>query len=160
MNPPKKQPALRGYGGVLAVLFAVLVVGAAVVAVSDQAGRHLILSLVRQPETYTELYFSEDEPLLVDTGDSGEVAVTVSFVVVNHEGRTSQYPYAVQVLGEADLPVAQMEGLMEIADGSSSTATVTIEVPEGAPWLAVNVRLLGRAEHIRFLRSTLETPFN
>lgn len=82
---PDKQSVLRGYGGVLAVLLALLRVGGTVVALSSQARDQVALLFVRQPVKYTELYFSGDGPTQAGFG-SDWVLVKVSFTVVYHEG--------------------------------------------------------------------------
>jgi hypothetical protein len=151
-HTPDKQPVLRGYGGVLATLSALLVVGGAVVALSSQGRHQLALSFLRQPEKYTELYFSGDGP--TQAGASPDwVVVNVPFTVVNHEGRTSQYPYAVQVIDDAQAPVGRVEGSADITDGNSLSATVAVGIPASEPWSAVDVYLAGRSQHIRFLRA-------
>jgi hypothetical protein len=153
-----KQPALRGYGVVLAVLLALLAVGATVAAISGSVRHEVVLSLVRQPEKYTVLYFS-DGLRQVNLGPD-LVTLTVSFTVVNHEGKVTRFPYAVQVVDQAKTPIGRREGSVEIADGSDASATVDVNVPASATWLAIDVNLRGRAEHIRLLQSPPEATGN
>ena len=148
---PDKQPVLRGYGRVLAVLLALLVVGATIVALSSQARHQVALSFVRQQDKYTELYFSGDGPTQVSPGPD-RVVVNVSFTVVNHEGETTRFPYAVQAVNEAGTPVGRAEGSMDVTDGNLLTTTVAVDIPATESWSAVDVDLEGRNEHIRFLR--------
>jgi hypothetical protein len=163
-DTPDKQPPLRGYSGVLAALFALLVVGAIVVALSGQARHQVALSLVRQPERYTELYFSgngptEGSPSYSVVGRAaarpgslpGRVVVNVPFTVANHEGRATRFPYAVRVVDDAEALLGQAEGALDPADGQSLTTTVAVDIPATGQRAAVDVDLEGRGEHIRFL---------
>jgi hypothetical protein len=151
-HTPDKRPLLRGYGGVLAALSALLVVGGAMAALSGQARHQLALSFLRQPERYAELYFAGDGPTQA-SGSPDWVVVNVPFTVVNHEGRTSRFPYAVQVITDAEAPVGRVDGSADVADGNSLTATVAVGIPASEPWSAVDVSLAGRSQHIRFLRA-------
>jgi hypothetical protein len=153
-DTPDKQPVMRGYGVVLAVLLALLAVGATLAAVSGTVRHEMILSLVRQPEKYTVLYFSDGLSQVSPSPD--RVIMTVSFTVVNHEGKATRFPYAVQVVDRAKTPIVRKEGSVQVADGSDATARVDVNVPVSAGWSAVEVNLLGRAEHIRLLHSPAE----
>jgi hypothetical protein len=154
-HTPDKQTVLRGYGGVLAVLLALLVVGATVVALSSQARHQVALSFVRQPEKYTELYFSRNGPTQVSS-DPDRVVVNVSFTLVNHEGKTTIFPYAVQVVNDAEEPLGRAEGSVDVAPGDLVTTTAAVDIPATKPWSAVDVNLEGRTEHIRFLPSEMK----
>jgi hypothetical protein len=151
-NTPNKQPVLRGYGAVLAVLLALLAVGATVLTFSTRARHQLVLSFVPQPEKYTALYFSGNG--LTQVSPSPDLVIlTVSFTVANHEGKATRFPYAVQVVDRAKTPVGRTEGSVEVADGSEATPRVAVNVPASAAWSAVEVNLQGRAEHLRLLQS-------
>jgi hypothetical protein len=151
----KRRWVLRGYGVVLAVLTTLLVVGVTVVGLSSEARHQVALSIARQPEKYTELYLSADRRPQVSPSPDGEV-ISVSFTVVNHEGRTTEYPYSVRLVDPSEAPVARAGGSLEVGDGSAVTTTVAVGVPASATWSAVEVDLEGRAEHLRFLRSQLK----
>lgn len=154
-NTPDKQAVLRGYGVVLAVLLALLAVGATVAAVSGSAQRELVLSLVRQPEKYTVLYFSGNG-LRQASPRPDVVILTVSFTVVNHEGKATRFPYAIEVVDPAKTPVGRTKGSVEVADGSEATTTAAVNVPASPSWSAVEVNLEGRAQQIRLLRPRSE----
>jgi hypothetical protein len=145
-----KQPVLRGYGFVLAVLSAILVTGATAAAVSGSVGHELVLSLFRQPEKYTVLYFP-GQGLTQVKPSPGEQTLSVAFSIVNHEGKTTRFPYAVQVVDRAKTPIGRTEGSVEVADGDEATETVAVEVPASAVWSAVEVNLEDRAEYLRLL---------
>jgi hypothetical protein len=149
-----KQSVLRGYGGVLAVLLALLVVGATLVALSSQARDQAVLSFVRQPEKYTELYFSGDGLTQASFGPDS-VLVQVSFTVVNHEGERTSFPYVVQVVNKGGAPVGRFEGTADVADGNLLTTIVAVVIPATEAWAAVDVDLEGRSERIRFLASQM-----
>jgi hypothetical protein len=151
-NTPDKQPVLRGYGVVLAVLLALLAVGATVAAVSGSARHEVVLSLVRQPEKYAELYFSGNGLTQVSPSPD-RVISRVTFTVVNHEGKATRFPYAVQLVDQAETPVGRTEGSVEVADGSAAATTAAVDVPASAAWSAIEVNLQGREEHIRLLQS-------
>ncbi len=146
-----KRPVLHGYRGVTIVILGFVVVGATVLTLSSQARHELALSFVRQPTYYTELYFSTDRPTEKVSG-FGMTTVSIPFTVVNHEGQTTVYPYAIQVVNQAQVPVARTEGRVEVPDGSSTTTTVAVEVPASTPWTAIEINLKGRAEHLHLWR--------
>lgn len=154
---PDKQSVLRGHGGVLAVLLALLVVGATMVALSSQARDQAALSFVRQPEKYTELYFSGDGPTQASYGRDW-VLVNVPFTVVNHEGERTSFPYVVQAVNEGGAPVGRFAGSADVSDGKSLTIIVAVAIPATEAWAAVGVELEGRSERIRFLASQMIAP--
>lgn len=145
-----KRPVLRGYGVVLAILSAILVAGATAAAVSGSVRHELILSLVRQPEKYTVLYFP-GHGLSQVTPSPGVQTLSIEFSIVNHEGKTTRFPYAVQVVDRAKTSIGRTEGSVEVADGDEATETVAVKVPDSAAWSAVEVNLEDRAEYLRLL---------
>lgn len=153
----KRRRVLRGYGVVLAVLMALLVVGVTLVGLSSEARHQVALSIVRQPEKSMELYLTPGRPPQVIPTPDGEV-IGVSFTLVNHEGQTTEYPYSVRLVNPAAALVARAGGSVEVQDGSAVTTTVAVDVPTSATWSAVEVDLEGRAEHLRVLRSQLKAP--
>jgi hypothetical protein len=151
-DTPARQPVLRGYGVVLAVLLVLLFAGAAMAAVSGSVRHELVLSLVRQPEKYTVLYFSGNGLTQVNSSP-GVAILSVAFTIVNHEGKATQFPYAVQVVDQAKTPIGRTEGSVELEDGNDATTTVDVNVPASIAWSAVEVILKDRAEHLRLLQS-------
>ena len=149
----EKRPRLHGYGGVLAVLLALLVVGATVIALSSQAREQVTLSFVRQPEKYTELYFSGDGAQA--SFGSDWVVVKIAFTVVNHEGERTSFPYVVQVVNAAEAPLGRARGSVDLTDGMSLTTIVVVVISATEAWAAVEVDLEGRSERIRFLASQM-----
>jgi hypothetical protein len=143
------------YRYVLAAILLFLLAGATVV-VSGQVRHQLALSFVRQPTHYTELYFAAPGPVEV-ASDGDAVTVSVRFTVVNHEGRTTVYPYVVGVADQAGIPLGQADGSIAVADKGSSTEAVPVVMPISAPWAAINVSLQSRAERLHLLRSELAT---
>ncbi|MEB4210082.1 hypothetical protein [Mycobacterium sp. 94-17] len=142
----------------MAVLSAILAVGAVLAALSGTVRHEIAVSLTRQPEKYTVLYFSDG--LKWAGAGTDRLIMTVSFTVVNHQGRPTRFPYAVQVLDPAKTPIARSEGSVDIADGKDTTAAVDVNVPASAGWSAVEVNLVGRAERIRLLQSSSEATNN
>jgi len=157
-DTPDRQAVLRGYGVVLAVLLALFAVGATVAAISGSFRHQVALSLVRQPEKYTVLYFSDG--LRQANLRPHLVTLTVSFTVMNHEGKATRFPYAVQVVDQAKAPIGRTEGSVEIADGRDATAVVDVNVPDSEAWSAIDVNLPGRAEHIRLLQPPADATGN
>jgi hypothetical protein len=146
---------LHGYGGVLAVLLALLGVGATVVAPSSEVRHQVAISFVPQSEKYTELYFFEDGPT-EGRRVRNRVVVNVPFTVANHEGHTTHFPYVVQVVNGEGKPVGRFGGSEDIADGNSLTTIVAVVIPATEAWAAVDVDLEGRSERIHFLASHMK----
>jgi hypothetical protein len=156
------RPVRRAYREVLVVLLILLLIGATLFAVWGKARHQLVLSFVRQPDRYTELYFSAAMPIQITPGQSdgevvegaggGEQVVNVFFTVVNHEGQTMSFPYVLKVADVAGVPVGQAGGSVEVPDGTSSPVSVAVKISGNEPWSSVDVALVGRSEHIRYLR--------
>lgn len=152
-----KRSILRQYAGVLVTIVVLAVTGATVLTFSAWARHQLALSFVRQPTHYTVLYA---DALTQGIPNPDLVTLTVSFTVVNREGKATRFPYGVQVVDHAETPVGRTAGSLEVADGSDATATVTVNVPASAAWSAVEVNLEGRVERIRLLQSPPEATGN
>lgn len=144
------SPALRGYGVVLVLLFVMVVVVAAVL-LSGEARHQLSLSFMRQPERYVELYFSDDLPIEFNSGPD-RIGIKTAFTIVNHEGDRARFPYLAQVVNEANAPLGQVRGSVEIPNGSSFTTVVVVDIAASESWSAIEIVLEGRNEHIRFLQ--------
>jgi hypothetical protein len=154
-----QQSVWLGYGGVLIVLIGLFVACATVFALSSEVRHAVAMSFVRQPQHYTELYFSRATPVEADppAGGIGQVvqgplAVSVFFTVVNHEGQATTFPYELQVTNEAGTVVGRADGSVEVSDGSRAPIWATVDIPAGEQWSRIDVGLVGREEHIRFLR--------
>jgi hypothetical protein len=147
-----RRPMLRGYGVVLAAVLVLLLSGATVGVLSSGARHQLAMSFMHQPERYTELYFSAARAAQVPN-TTDRLAVTVSFVVTNHEGQAVDYPFVVTLVDQADRPVASTTGVVEVPDAKSATPSVVVDVPGWARWTAIEVHLVGRSEQLRVLRS-------
>jgi hypothetical protein len=150
-----RPPLFRGYGVILLALVGVVVAGAGLMSVSDEARRQFAISFVPKPEKYTELYFSDPQPVDVADGPAGE-SVRVRFTIANHEGRTEVLRYTVGVVDGASVPLAVTSDIVDIRDADSTMITCTISVPAASQWSAVEVALDGRSERLSFLRAQVE----
>lgn len=157
-NRSDQQSVWRGYGGVLIVLLSIFVACATVFALSSEVRHTMAMSFVRQPQHYTELYFSTARPVQVDpvAGMGGvaqeQLAVNVFFTIVNHEGQATTFPYELAVTNEAGAVVGRTGGSVEVPDGSGLPVWAMIDIPGSEQWSRIDVALVGRDEHIRFLR--------
>jgi hypothetical protein len=150
-----RPPQFRGYGVVALVLVGVVVASAGLMAVSDEARRQFAVSFVPKPERYTELYFSDQQPVEVTDGPAGET-VRVRFTIANHEGRTEVLRYTVGIVDGASVPLGVTGDIVDMRDADSTTITSTISVPAAAQWSAVEVALDGRSERLSFRRAQVE----
>ncbi len=157
-----RQPALRGYGRVLAAVVALLIVGGALVGFSGEARHQLALSFTRQPTQYAELYFSGNpttlltrkSPTALGAGFGEEqVQMNVTFTVANHDGETSAFPYEVEVVDDTRTTLGRADGSVTVHNGSAQPTAATVDFVAAEQWSAVEVRLIGRGERIRILRA-------
>jgi hypothetical protein len=149
-RPPDRRPVRRGPGGVWVALAALIMLGATVITVSGQARHQVAVSFVPQPVKYTELYFTGDGPRQRGYGRDW-VLLAVPFTVANHEGESTIIRYMVQAVDDREASVGRAEGTAELPDGTSVAVVADVAVPATERWAAVEVRLTGRSERIRFL---------
>ncbi|MGY4653624.1 hypothetical protein [Mycobacterium sp. URHB0021] len=148
----ERRPALGGFGAVLGALVVLLIGGAVAGLVSSGARHQLAMSFTEQPQRYTELYFSSATAAPIKDGSS-RLAVTVSFVVTNHQGQVVEYPFAVTLVDADDRPVAGTTGTVAVPESASTTPSAVVDVPGSAQWTAIEVSLTGRSEQLHVLRS-------
>jgi hypothetical protein len=110
--------------------------------------RELAQSFTRQPSKFCELYFTD--PDAVSTPVPGGQVRQLSFTVVNHQGGTAEFPFAVTIAsGGPSRPVAA--GSLLVASGEAKTARVSFLPPPRGAEFVVTISLVGRPELIRLL---------
>lgn len=138
-------------------LLAVIVLGLALL--SPTVRHELAISFTRQPDSYTELYFTGPAPV-----STAQVAdrqqITVSFAVTNHEGRPSQYAYLIRLLGPSTTSAAERVGYITVDDGEMLNNHVALILPQERRWSVVEVSLVGRTEAIHYTAPDARTPGN
>lgn len=147
-----RKPWLRGYGAVGLVVLGLIVAGAVAISVSGVARQQLALSFIPQPERYTELYFSGERPVDSVADAAGE-SVQVRFTIANREGRAEALRYTVRVVDDAEGPLSDVPGSVQLENDGVTTISATVPLPFATRWSAVEVTLDGRPERLRFLRT-------
>jgi hypothetical protein len=121
---------------------------ATVVLVSPAVRRELELSFVRQPAGFTELYFVPPRTQPVRAAD-GRPQVAVRFVIANRgEAEDLLYTYRVRATGPTGQILAERTERLDVPIDARREVSVLLDLPVAEHWLAVDVALLGRSEHI------------
>jgi len=127
------------------VPLALLAAGASLLSPS---GRHQwALSLFRQPARYTVLAF--DRPSALPTPASVNAAITVSFMVGNHEGHEVTYRYVLTSGGRRSRILA--ESTRAVAAGATWTVSAMVRPRCDVSPCRIKVALPGHPETIDFL---------
>jgi uncharacterized membrane protein len=119
-------------------------------ALLSPTGRHeLAISFTRQPDSYTELYFTGPTP--VSTARvAGRQQITVSFAVTNHEGRPTQYAYLVRLFDSGTTSATERMGYLAVGGGDTLNNHVALALPQESRWSVADVNLVGRTEAIHY----------
>lgn len=127
-----------------AAALALLALLAAAVLVSATVRHQITMSFVRQPDHFTELYFTEPEQL-EDQGQFGGPAI--DFTIANHEGHPHVYPYVVTLVAE-NLRLVTAHGQVRVPDTDEVRQRVVLGTSRPTTRYTVIVSLVGRAERI------------
>jgi hypothetical protein len=146
---------------ILIAVLAVLGIGAGAVMFSGEVRHQLALSFSHVPVKYSELYFDTSEPPGLGLDHTMELGAVLgdrpdlefSFTVANHEGVRTPFPYAVDVVDDAHVVLGHTEGEVTVAEGEARSTPISVDVVAPQRWAAIEVHLVGRDEHIRFLRA-------
>lgn len=122
------------------------------IAFPHQIAHQIALAVTRQPEPFTELYFSDPDGLPKSLSLSRPN--TFGFTIVNHERHDIVYSYVVTLASRYGTSVIA-RGPMDVGKNRDATKLVNITVSQRATVYLVTVTLLGRAETIWF-RGTSE----
>jgi hypothetical protein len=125
-------------------LLALLAVSA--VAASATVRHQIALSFVRQPDRFTELYFTEPRQL-EKQGNAGNALV--DFTIANHEGHTSVYPYVVTLAGGHMRPM-NAHGYVRVPDADHVQQRVVLRPGSSTTGYTVTVWLEGGTERIHY----------
>jgi uncharacterized membrane protein len=138
-------------------LLTVIILG---LALLSPMGRHeLVISFTRQPDSYTELYFTGPTP--VSTARvAGRQQITVNFAVTNHERRLTQYAYLVRLLDSGSTSATERMGYLAVGDGETLNNNVALALPSKSRWSIADVNLVGRTEAIHYTAPDARTPGN
>jgi hypothetical protein len=121
----------------------------AAVAVSPAVRHELALSFTRLPVGFTELYFTGPRTRPVLAPD-GRAQVRVTFGIGRRgEPDDFRYTYSVAVLGTDGALLAERTAAVLVPAGGHRDLDVSVDLPVPVPYGSVDVRLLGRPEHIR-----------
>jgi hypothetical protein len=118
--------------------------------------RHqLEMSFKRQPQPYTELYFTAPPTATEISAD--QFRSNVAFGITNHEGKTTRYSYVVTFRDDGHL-IGRATGTVTAAAEQTATTEATVggSGDDGAPaWDFAEVQLTGGADlHITYRHAT------
>jgi hypothetical protein len=124
----------------------------AVTAFSPAIQHQLAISFVRQPDRYTELYFSDNEPVTLRK-DLRSIVAEVRFKVRSHEGDQTAYHCRAVALDKALQVIGQSVTNASVQDGDTASVieTVRLSPRDSAALRAIQVTLDGRVERLTYV---------
>ena len=152
--PPTLQPLRRvptsAHRTLLWVAVAVICIAAAAglgIAFPHQIAHQIALAVTRQPEPFTELYFSDPGglPKLLSVSRPN----LFGFTVVNHEGQDTVYSYAVTLANSHGVSTIA-QGRIDLRNNVGATRIVNVHPTRRSTQYLITVRLLMRTETIWF----------
>lgn len=129
-----------------AVVICIAVAGL-VIAFPHQIAHQIAISMTRQPEPYTELYFSN--PQALPTTLSLSRPNLCIFTISNHEGHDTIYSYVVTLSSSHGAKTIARDRI-DVGDNKKVTTAVNVVPPRRATKYVVTVTLPGRPETIHF----------
>lgn len=101
-----------------------------------------------QPETYTELYFSQPNqlPSVANAGQS----IPVNFTIHNVEARNMQYTYAIQLSDAAGHTIKVLNQSVNLGNGMQDAISSKIALPNGRGKYEISVILKNQPEAIHY----------
>lgn len=144
-------PALLGQYRVLLTILALVVAGVAVLAATPQGRAEIAGSVTREPEPFVAMYFA-DQPVRVRGPQ-----LSVEFVVEQHEGGPTSYPYRIEVRDPSGAALVQLDGTAEPTPDAPARVSRDVALPAGSTWTIVDVTLPGRRESLN-LRNPEPAP--
>jgi hypothetical protein len=130
------------------ILAAGLVAGAFVVGLLSSGVRAQVArSTTRQPDRFTELYFTNEQGLPKDL--RGQGPFSFQFTIADHEGRSVDYSYLVTAQDAAGTTPITRSAVV-VGSGQSAARSVTFMPARTGTTYLVTVQLLGRPETIHF----------
>jgi hypothetical protein len=147
-QPPNK-PAWRIAAAVVLILIGIL--GLFAIFFPTQFKHQLDISVLRQPTSYTQLFFGD--PAALPKKLEVDSVNKFSFTVINNQGHSAIYHYTVTITGAKVQKVAG-QGSFTLGDSRSITRTVgVVPTARGIQYL-VKVTLSGTADFIQFYSNT------
>ena len=116
-------------------------------AFPHKIAHQIAISFTRQPESYTELYFSNPRALPASFSLSGPNLCR--FTIFNHEGHDTVYSYVVTLASSRGAKILARDSI-DVSDDKKATTIVNVVPPRRATKYVVTVTLRGRPETIHF----------
>lgn len=107
----------------------------------------LTTATTRQPERFTELYFSNH--LTLPREVTTNQPVYVAFTIANHEAATTAYPYRVRLVENGRSRIIEADTL-QLTDGARQSRTVQFAVARTGQQIEVIVELPDQHQTIHF----------
>ena len=118
-----------------------------ILAFPHQIAHQIAISMTRQPEPYTELYFTN--PQALPTSLSLSRPNLCMFTISNHEGHDAIYSYVVTLSRLHGAKIIARDSI-DVGDNKKTTTVVNVVPPRRATKYVVTVTLRGRPETIHF----------
>ena len=116
-------------------------------AFPHQIAHQIAISFTRQPESYSELYFSD--PRALPASLSLSRPNLCRFTIFNHEGHDAIYSYVVTLTSSHGSKTIARDRI-DVGDKAKTTTVVNVVPPRRATKYVVTVTLRGRPETIHF----------
>ena len=133
---------------VLAIVTSVVIGGVAAGGeLSSQFRHQLAMSLGREPDNFSELYFTS--PNALPSTYHSDRPLSVTFGVKNISAESHAFRYSVTTQSGAARTTTRSEGLIRVGPSEVADRTVTVRIPSGTT--ALTIALVGQPDAIRLL---------
>jgi hypothetical protein len=148
-RPVDNRPSHAKFGWQTAVTIGVVIIllFCAAAALSKQFRHQIEISIVRQRNPYTQLYFADPKalPAHLQVNKSN----VFEFTVENNEGRAFSYTYIVTLADSRSHAVAS-KATATISDGQSTTRQVSVQPKDLNSKYLITITLQGMNQSIHF----------
>jgi hypothetical protein len=129
----------------------VAIIGALAIAFPSGFVHQVEISIVKQPTSYTQLFFSNPSAL------PGKMAIDqenkFTFTIINDENRSETYEYIVTMRVSGSVAIIR-RGSAKIINGESASFTVDVRPRARRSRYQITVALVGTGQSIHFYGST------
>jgi len=143
---------LRSHRAVGVGLALTLVASIVATAMTPWGRRQISLSFTYAPSPRVELSFASADPVSQQLVKGGTELV-VRFAIQTSDSPTRRYPYRLTVASNRTPPLVR-QGVVVTSAHGVTYASRSVVIPTRSHWTSVEIRLLGRAEYVRWFSPT------
>ncbi len=143
---------LRSHRAVGVGLALTIVASIVATAMTPWGRRQISLSFTYAPSPRVDLSFASADPVSQQLVKGGTELV-VRFAIQTSDSPTRRYPYRLTVASNRTPPLVR-QGVVVTSAHGVTYASRSVVIPTRSHWTSVEIRLLGRAEYVRWFSPT------